>query len=606
MLNLLLNNPLFFALYNIILKLICLLVAIAYYTLAERKIMAAAQRRHGPDVVGFWGLLQPLADGLKLFAKEFILPTHANSSLFVIAPLAVFALALSSWMIMPFYTYDASEIISIRDTYTLALRATPAKVVSVSPLELTRVTFETVPFSSEIVLEVENAWLALCRVKYRCKAVGSIPMKTEKPLFFQSVLFSLLTVRLFLSKITPFCLFSSRTKSTLFFTRSPQMSKDFILKIISSSHWQKRTHMLYLVAYFQKSNMLSPLTLLIKTLFSFNELNHQAKKNKDCMRRRLAELDVFLQQQHRLLASGFIKIKDALWGTFFRPLNACCIRCTFLFRSLIEHKIKQRDLRFRPGAEHAILSWTHTYASQDTAWQKEAWKQAAKRIPEPVGPDENLVYLAFIVLVIFTIYTLYRLWVYRQSLFVLRYPGWRNIRATLTWIALSVHWNVGVLFASHICFICLTSIRIVEGSAAIFFALLRKWHASFYYFGSLRSPERSSYFWVEAERALIKAHAKFWDGIAYVSNWKILVLILLSLIFSVFALFVLLDARFAHKIFDKKTLQTKTTPQSIVNAATITQKWRKLTKTRVPRALLKVLVRIVRARRLLRALIGRK
>lgn len=70
--------------------------------------------------------------------------------------------------------------------------------------------------------------------------------------------------------------------------------------------------MLYLVAYFQKSNMLSPLTLLIKTLFSFNELNHQAKKNKDCMRRRLAELDVFLQQQHRLLASGFIKIKDAL------------------------------------------------------------------------------------------------------------------------------------------------------------------------------------------------------------------------------------------------------------------------------------------------------
>lgn len=53
MLNLLLNNPLFFALYNIILKLICLLVAIAYYTLAERKIMAAAQRRHGPDVVGF-------------------------------------------------------------------------------------------------------------------------------------------------------------------------------------------------------------------------------------------------------------------------------------------------------------------------------------------------------------------------------------------------------------------------------------------------------------------------------------------------------------------------------------------------------------------------
>ena len=54
----------------ILIKIVCLLISIAYYTLAERKIMAAIQRRRGPNVVGIWGLLQPLADGLKLLTKE--------------------------------------------------------------------------------------------------------------------------------------------------------------------------------------------------------------------------------------------------------------------------------------------------------------------------------------------------------------------------------------------------------------------------------------------------------------------------------------------------------------------------------------------------------
>ena len=56
-----------------------LLIAVAYFTLAERKIMAGIQRRRGPDVVGAWGLLQPLADGFKLIIKETILPSSANT-----------------------------------------------------------------------------------------------------------------------------------------------------------------------------------------------------------------------------------------------------------------------------------------------------------------------------------------------------------------------------------------------------------------------------------------------------------------------------------------------------------------------------------------------
>lgn len=80
----------------IVVKLVLLLVAIAYYTLAERKIMAAVQRRFGPNVVGLLGLLQPLADGLKLFGKELVIPSHANSRIFILAPLAVLTLALTA------------------------------------------------------------------------------------------------------------------------------------------------------------------------------------------------------------------------------------------------------------------------------------------------------------------------------------------------------------------------------------------------------------------------------------------------------------------------------------------------------------------------------
>lgn len=79
-----------------------LLVAVAYLTYAERKVIGAIQLRKGPNVVGPFGLLQPLADGAKLFLKETIFPSGANKVVFVIAPMLTFILALIAWAVIPF------------------------------------------------------------------------------------------------------------------------------------------------------------------------------------------------------------------------------------------------------------------------------------------------------------------------------------------------------------------------------------------------------------------------------------------------------------------------------------------------------------------------
>lgn len=87
---------------SLVLFLLPILLSVAYYTLAERKIMGSVQRRKGPNVVGFWGLLQPLADGIKLVFKEPIVPRKANYFLFVFAPILTFALSLLLWTVVPF------------------------------------------------------------------------------------------------------------------------------------------------------------------------------------------------------------------------------------------------------------------------------------------------------------------------------------------------------------------------------------------------------------------------------------------------------------------------------------------------------------------------
>jgi NADH-quinone oxidoreductase subunit H len=79
-----------------------LLLSVAFFTLLERQILAVLQRRQGPNVVGFYGILQPIADGVKLLLKESILPKSSNVLIFIFSPIFTFGLAMAGWAVIPF------------------------------------------------------------------------------------------------------------------------------------------------------------------------------------------------------------------------------------------------------------------------------------------------------------------------------------------------------------------------------------------------------------------------------------------------------------------------------------------------------------------------
>jgi len=92
----------FYSIFNFLLIVVPVLLAVAFLTLLERKLLASVQLRRGPSMVGLFGILQPMADGLKLFLKEAIVPSQASQIVFLIAPLITFAISLITWSVIPF------------------------------------------------------------------------------------------------------------------------------------------------------------------------------------------------------------------------------------------------------------------------------------------------------------------------------------------------------------------------------------------------------------------------------------------------------------------------------------------------------------------------
>ena len=122
--NFLLNDPVGIVILTVLEALailVPLLIGVAYMTYAERKVMAAIQLRKGPNVVGWFGLLQPFADAIKMLTKETVIPSGANRVLFIMAPMLTFVLAMLAWAVIPMNNGWAVADINVGVLYLFAI-----------------------------------------------------------------------------------------------------------------------------------------------------------------------------------------------------------------------------------------------------------------------------------------------------------------------------------------------------------------------------------------------------------------------------------------------------------------------------------------------------
>src|SRR5438128_7529935 len=108
-------------LIDVLVVLLPILLSVAFMTIIERKQLAAHQRRVGPQVVGYYGILQPFSDALKLILKETVVPSQSNKVLFYLAPVSTLIFSLLGWGVIPLGQGLTLFDYSLGIFYTLAL-----------------------------------------------------------------------------------------------------------------------------------------------------------------------------------------------------------------------------------------------------------------------------------------------------------------------------------------------------------------------------------------------------------------------------------------------------------------------------------------------------
>jgi NADH-ubiquinone oxidoreductase chain 1 len=113
--------PTLISVIEVLLVTVPVLLAVAYVTVAERKTMASMQRRLGPNIVGYYGLLQAFADALKLLLKEYVSPTQANLALFFLGPIITLIFSFLGYLVIPFGPGLALSDFNLGILYMLAV-----------------------------------------------------------------------------------------------------------------------------------------------------------------------------------------------------------------------------------------------------------------------------------------------------------------------------------------------------------------------------------------------------------------------------------------------------------------------------------------------------